>query len=195
MKLKLSVWIGLVVVSSLVAGGCASSTGEKAPEKPTTVERSSTVTLTATVVAVDQATRVVTLRGPQGNTVTFTAGPEVRNLAQVAAGDEVRVAYYESLALRLLKPDEAAVNEGGAIASRAAAGEVPKGAAASQVTVTVTIEGIDKANGTVTIKLPDGSPRTVKAADPKNLEKIKVGDRVAITYTEALAVSIDKVKK
>jgi hypothetical protein len=33
--------------------------------------------------------------------------------------------------------------------------------------------------------------RTIRAEDPKNLEKIKVGDRVAITYKEALAISVE----
>jgi hypothetical protein len=31
--------------------------------------------------------------------------------------------------------------------------------------------------------------------DPKNLEKVKVGDRIAITYTEALAISVEEVKE
>ena len=30
------------------------------------------------------------------------------------------------------------------------------------------------------------------ARDPKNLDKVKVGDNVEITYTEALAISLDK---
>jgi hypothetical protein len=35
----------------------------------------------------------------------------------------------------------------------------------------------------------------VKVQDPKNLENVKVGDQVAITYTEALAISVEKAKK
>ena len=30
------------------------------------------------------------------------------------------------------------------------------------------------------------------ARDPKNLDKVKVGDNVEITYTEALAITLDK---
>jgi len=31
--------------------------------------------------------------------------------------------------------------------------------------------------------------------DPKNLENVKVGDQVEITYTEALAISVQKPGK
>jgi hypothetical protein len=72
---------------------------------------------------------------------------------------------------------------------------MPAGVGAREVSVTVTIEGIDKAAGTVTFKGPAGNSSTVRAADPKNLEKIKVGDRVGITYTEAVAISVEKAKK
>ena len=48
---------------------------------------------------------------------------------------------------------------------------------------------------TVTIKGPEGNSETVKAKDPKNLDKVKVGDLVEITYAQALAVSLDKPEK
>ena len=74
-------------------------------------------------------------------------------------------------------------------------GETPAGVIAQQVTVTATIVGIDKKAQTATIKGPEGNAVTVKARDPKNLDKVKVGDNVEITYTEALAISLDKHAK
>jgi len=189
MKTKVMASLGLIAVLSLGAGACATA------PKQTSVERSNLMRLTATVEAIDQATRVVTLKGPKGDSITFKADARVRNLPQVSVGDEVSVDYYESLALRLLKPDEIAVNEASAGVARAKSGEMPAGAGAQQVTVTVSIEAVDKAKGTVTFKGPAGQVTTVRAADPKNLELIKVGDRVAITYTEALAISVEKTKK
>ena len=58
--------------------------------------------------------------------------------------------------------------------------------------MTVTIVEIDKKAGTVTIKGPEGNTETVKARDPKNLEGVKVGDLVEMTYTRALAIALDK---
>jgi hypothetical protein len=36
---------------------------------------------------------------------------------------------------------------------------------------------------------------TFKARDPRNLERVAVGDLVEVTYTEAVAVSVDKPGK
>jgi hypothetical protein len=36
---------------------------------------------------------------------------------------------------------------------------------------------------------------TVRVMDPKNLEKVKVGDKLLITYTESLAISVERVGK
>jgi hypothetical protein len=35
---------------------------------------------------------------------------------------------------------------------------------------------------------------TVTPRNPKNLEKVKVGDRLVITYAEAIAVKVEKKK-
>ena len=96
-------------VLSIAAGGCATAPAGKSAgtEEPPSWQTSSAVEETATVTAVNQSTRMVTLKGPEGNSVTFKASDEVRNLAQVKVGDEVKFAYYESLAVRVLKEGEA----------------------------------------------------------------------------------------
>ena len=43
----------------------------------------------------------------------------------------------------------------------------------------------------MTIKGPEGNTETIKVKDPKNLEGVKVGDLVDITYAQALAVALD----
>lgn len=44
----------------------------------------------------------------------------------------------------------------------------------------------------MTIKGPKGNQETVKVKNPKNLEGVKAGDMVELTYAQALAVSLDK---
>jgi Cu/Ag efflux protein CusF len=147
---------------------------------------------TAKVKALDLKTRRVTLQRPDGSLIKFRAGDEVRNLAQVKVGDEVNVTYYESLAYEVKKPGAAApgasVTEG---LERAKLGEKPGGAAGRVTTITATIAAIDKAAGTVTLRGPDGEDTTIKARNPDNLNRVSVGDLVDITYTEALAISVE----
>jgi ribosomal protein S17 len=64
----------------------------------------------------------------------------------------------------------------------------------NQVTTTVTVEDISPKKTYVTVRGQDGKSTDVKVQDPKNLEKIKVGDKIEITYTQALAISLDKPK-
>ena len=73
-------------------------------------------------------------------------------------------------------------------------GDKPGGTAGRTVTVTTTITNIDLANGTVTLTGPNGGRQTIKARDPENLKKVKVGDLVDITYTEAVAISVKPEK-
>jgi Cu/Ag efflux protein CusF len=126
---------------------------------------------------------------------TITVGEQVKNLPQVQVGDKVVVKYYEAIAFRVVPPGEATPGAGmtGAAAT-AQPGQKPAALGAREVTATVTVEAIDLKAGTATVKGPEGNSFTVKAQDKKNLEKIKVGDRVEITYTEALGISVSKAK-
>lgn len=159
-------------------------------EKPAMMEEV-TVTMEATVTAVNQETRQVTLLDSSGESVTFIAGEQVRNLAQVDVGDKIMVEYIEAIEIQVMGPEEAELGAGEiSAATRAEPGEKPAGAAISETTVIVVIEAIDKENETVTLKGPEGNSKTVKVRNPANLEKVAVGDKVMITYTESLAVVV-----
>ena len=69
-----------------------------------TVQNSRLLTLVATVEAIDQASRTVTLRGSKGNSVTLEVDPSVKNLTQISVGDTINVAYYESWARTWTSP-------------------------------------------------------------------------------------------
>jgi hypothetical protein len=58
----------------------------------------------------------------------------------------------------------------------------------------VTVEGIDRPAEMVTLKEPLGKTLTIKVLDPSRLDKVNLGDTVIVIYTEALAVSVEKVK-
>ena len=152
-------------------------------------------TLTATVTEVDAAKGHVTLKGPKGNELPLTVGPEVRNLAQVKVGDTVVVKYLESLSLTLMKDGKAlrgaSETAGGA---RTPAGDLPGGVVAAQVEVTADVVGVDAKNQIVTLKGPKQTVE-MRVQDPKQLKLIKVGDQVQAVYTEAMALSVEPAAK
>ncbi len=165
------------------------SSVDAAPKLSGTLEENA-VTSTATVKKIDLQQRVVTLEGASGP-FTVKAGPEVRNLDQVKVGDEVTATYYESIAYEVHKPGDATPGvESAEEVVRAKPGEAPAAAGARVTTVTATITGIDKENGTFTLTSADGQQNTVKARNPANLDKVKTGDLVEITLSEAVAISV-----
>jgi hypothetical protein len=152
-------------------------------------------TVTATVESIDLATRAVTLKGPDGKVMGLKVSEEVKNLPQVRVGDKVTVTYYESIAAQIIKPGTGPASAAQQAVATAKPGEKPAGAMVQQVTVVATVEAIDKTTQHVTLKGPEGNTVEVKVKNPKNLEGVKVGDEVAITYTEAMAISVEKPKK
>lgn len=185
------------MIALAVAIGCAGGGHEAAPDAGTASQAppggavEALLTGTATVTALDLATRKVTLRGEDGESFTLKAGPEVRNLAQVEVGDEVEVDYYAALAWQVVKAGQSEPGAAGALgAVSAAPGEKPAAAVGGAVTITATIDAIDREGGTVTLRGPAGDTQTVKARDRANLDRVAVGDLVDITYTEAVAVEV-----
>ncbi len=156
------------------------------------------VTVTASVEAIDYATREATLKGPLGNTVTFTVDPRVKRLNEIKVGDLIRADYYISVAAELRPPTPE--EEKTPLVLLDAAGKAPPGTAPAagglrRFKVVTTIEGLDRPTETITVKGPRGNYLTARVADPSNLTKVRIGEHIVITYTEALAISVEKVER
>jgi len=160
---------------------------------PGNVTRRDVVTASAVVQSIDHKTRMVTLLGPDDETITFRADDSIRNLDQVKKGDLVQATYYRSVAIQLRKPGEATPGvSAGTTTMRANPGSRPAGGEANTITVVATVESLDPVNQTATLELPDGSLRTIQVRNPHHFDVAKVGDSVEITYTEAVAIAVDK---
>jgi hypothetical protein len=174
----------LVLLTALCAG-CAS-------EPKPVIERSKLMSDTATVEAIDVGTRQLTLKGSDGRIATFDVDEQVRNLPQVEVGDHVVVDYIEGVAVYIVKPGKApgvAVEQASDVAKP---GDKPGIAGAHRITLVATVEEIDENAPSVTLRGPNGHLLEIKVRDPDNLEKVRVGETVQITYTQALAVSVHK---
>ena len=160
-------------------------------EAPKGVAAGEVTTVTATVEAIDQKTREVTLKGKDGKLVTFVAGPEVKNLAQVSKGDVVTMAYIEAVAAKLQKTDNKTRSRVVTpFEKRAEAGQMPAGVVGVNVKVVASVEALDAKAGKVTLR---GVEHTVALkVDPALLKNVKVGDMVEAEFVEALAVKVEK---
>ncbi len=175
-------WLAAAVVASL-----AWNTVPASAQKP--VSESAAVTETFTIDAIDHTSRMVTLRDATGETDTIYCGPEVERFHALKVGDKVTFRYYESIVYQIRKPGSAPAASANAGVTRTP-GDRPGGTISQQVTATVTVNAIDTKVPSVTVTTQDGRKMSFKVENPKNLQDVKAGDKVEITYTQALAISV-----
>lgn len=187
--------IGFAVLAAVTVPAAAQTGAAVVAKEPGKVGVAETVKLTATISAIDAATRAVTLKGPQGKEMTLTAGEQVKNFAQLKVGDQVNLEYVEAVTLELKKGSTAPVSRTEqAGAAGAKPGERPAGMGGRQVTIVAEVVDVNAQTQVVTLK---GPQRTVelKVKDPAQFKLIAKGDRVEATYTEAVAVVVEPAKK
>jgi hypothetical protein len=59
----------------------------------------------------------------------------------------------------------------------------------------VTVIAGDQVNKTITVQGPLGGLLTAPVRDPNVLATLKIGDTLVLTYTEAVALSLEKVER
>ncbi|MEO1089102.1 MAG: hypothetical protein AAFX81_00595 [Pseudomonadota bacterium] len=184
--MALTKWSAVIAVATLAA--CTNTQREI---ESASVERA--VTSNAVVEAVDAQTRDVTLRTSDGRSITVEAGPEVRNFDQIDVGDTVQAVYVESVAARLAAPDDTAPTETTTVAGRAEPGEKPAAVAGVSIETIIDVLSYDPALNLLTFRTPEGVTHSL-VVDPGMVDfasTLQRGDRVAITYNEAVAVGIE----
>jgi hypothetical protein len=163
--------------------------------RPAALSRNEAVVqhFTGTITDIDYATREVTLRGPQGRTETFFVDKSVQRFNEAKVGDKVSLDYYLGLNAEVRKP--AADEERNPLVvleptGRTGPEEAPAAAGMRRIRALCTIEGIDRANETVTVKGPRGKYFVTRVADPSRLDQVRVGDTMVLTFTEAAAIAL-----
>jgi hypothetical protein len=149
------------------------------------------VEITAKIEAIDKTARLVSLKDQDGETETIYCGPEVKRFDELKVGDTVTFRYYESIAYEIRKPGQPSglpAQTGPAVTR--GQGPRPGGTIAQQETATVTLKAIDPKVPSVTVLTEDGRTVSFKVEDKKNLKDVKVGDKVEVTYTQALMISV-----
>ncbi len=175
----------------LIAVAVSWASEEQAPMDKPSFSASQTMIVTARVQAIDHESRLVTLLGPEGNEITFTASEEARNLDQVDVGDIVAAEYVETVSIEVVANEGAEPGSGEIAAmARTEKGEMPGAAAIDTRIVTATVEEINLEKNTFKLKGPDGNVNEFVARNPENLKRSAVGDLVIITVTEAVAISV-----
>lgn len=71
-------------------------------------------------------------------------------------------------------------------------GGTPGRVSVDVIKLTGTVKAVDLDKKTVTVEGSSGRVETIDAKEARNLDQVKVGDKVTVTYTQALAVFVRK---
>ena len=151
------------------------------------------VTVKGTIEAIDHDLRVLTLKDEKGEFKTIDIPQSATRFSELKIGDTVTIRYYDNVVFRLKPAGEPDVDSAGAAMTPAKAAE-PAGTAAVQRTITAKIEAIDPAVPSITFTGPNGWKYSRRVEDKAVLAQVKVGDRVDITWTEAVLIEVGAKK-
>jgi len=180
--------LAMAALASLFAG--TASAQERAMSKTLTGEQK---TVTATVEAIERSTRLVTLKEQNGEYTEITVPRDVTRFDTLKVGDKVTAKYYENIVLRLKQPGEKSSDTDTA-ALTPGSGAKAGATAAMQRTITATITHIDPKVPSISFSGPNGWKYSSRVEDKAALAKVKVGDRLDITWTTAVLISVEAPK-
>jgi len=187
MKKLLAVVLAVVWVAAMAS---VAGAGKKATGKPGIVVTDVSVAK-ATVDAIDYDKRTVTLKGPEGKTLTLKVDKNAKNFDQVKTGDQVTAEYYESIAVFVTKAGDQPSAAGLDTVQVAPPGQKPAAMVVNTAELTAKVEAIDYKKRTLTLKGPEGNTKTVKIdKSVKKFKNIQQGDDVVVRLTEAVAISV-----
>ena len=184
--------LGLMMICLVACSKKAPQSSDQ-PAEPL-VSSSEVESTVAKVEAVDLKARKVTLSSLQGDLFIIHVGKEAVNLPQVKKGDMVDISYGRELKVWMAEPGDV-INEQSTVVVRAKPGSKPQGMEVTETNVTAKILALDKTNELAKLELANGKVVTVKVQNPENLNKVKVGDTLGISYLEVVDIAVRKGSK
>ena len=149
-----------------------------------------TVTLSGTVATIDHAKRVVNIKTSDGKFETVDVPAGAKRFDELKVGDKVSLTYNNNVSARLKPPGEAAVDTGSTTTTTAGQQARPGGTATVQRTMTVTVDAIDKSASSITFAGPNGWKYSRHVVDPTVFDKVKVGDKIDVTWNTDVTVAV-----
>lgn len=155
------------------------------------------VSMKGTVTTINAETREITLMGEKGELHTVTAGEEVKRFNEIGVNDIVTFDYYRYMKAEFRAPTAEEIEEPLVVvaeAGKATPESAPAGAIGAMVKAVVTIEVLNRPNMVATVKGPGGNYVSIEMEDKELITKLHIGQVVILTYGEAIAISLTKVK-
>ena len=129
----------------------------------------------ATVQAIDNSTRTITLKLSDNTTLTCKVGANLEILGHIQVGDQVQATVSEDLAVYVLEK-----------------GRLPDGTTAEALGVNAKVLMVDPSYRILTLQYPNGQSEKLKAGLGTRMEQMSPGDSVVVRPREVTAIKIEK---
>ena len=178
MKRSLTVFAcGLVLALSLPSW--AQETKQLPPHK---------VSVSGTIETIDNSRRLVNLKTAAGKSDTIYVPKSVERFGELKVGDKLTATYNDNVSVRLKPEGEAAVDTG----TTAKDATATSGTITEHRVMTATVDSIDKDASAMTFVGPNGWKYSRHIVDPSVFDKVKVGDKLDITWDADTTLSVEK---
>src|SRR3954447_1020509 len=147
-----------------------------------------TVTISGTIESIDDSRHTINLRKADGGIETVHVPVNVKQFDQFKVGDHVSATYNNTVSAKMHPSGEPPVDN---MAGSTSMGQnvASGGTAAMLRTMTVTVTDVDKAAGSISVAGPNNWRYSRRVADPAMLDKIKVGDKIDITWDTSVTLA------
>ncbi len=154
-----------------------------------------TKSVTASVVAINYATHMVSLKGQGGNVFKQKVSAGVKNLKQVKIGDLVLIEYVETINVFARKSD------GGKPSKKsyetiqlARPGAKPMKVQVTTEEIVTEVAAIDSEQRIINLNTPSGGLQTYFVPRHyKHLDNVKKGDQVVVRLSRSVAIKVTKL--
>jgi hypothetical protein len=195
-RCALSILFSAVIAMPCGAALAQSDTNALMKQAQDTLAAAQPVHLQATIVGIDAASRMVTVRGPHRD-ASFIVSKEVTNFDQLHVGDKVDVLYKNAVLVTAEKVTgkDAGIrqrSDAQSLAPASGPGGESGFESSRQVEIVATVEHIDAKRHTITLRGP-WRTETIDLLPAFEAQKLKKGDTVHAVFVSAAAVKVTPV--
>jgi hypothetical protein len=173
--------------------------GTKAGETgPVARGEAAAIQVAFSVEAVDAGKRLITLKGPQGNVGEYEVGEQIQRLGEIKPGDKINAEYTVAAVAELREPtaeEKSAPLVDVTALERGTVEAPPAGGLVRAVRVVTTIDAVDPANQSISVKGPEGNIVTARVEDSAVFQRLTVGQTIVVNFAETLVLSVQPVAR
>ena len=169
---------------------------DSSDSEPLTREETAEIEIHATISDINYETREVDITDASGKVRSITVDPRVKRFSELKVGDRVTVDIVLSALAEVREPTAEELANPGAVTRgvvRSPDSRALSGSMIEAVTSVVTVVALNLITETITVLAENGELVDVSAQSIDNLKKLRLGDTIVVTYSEAIAVAVEQM--